>query len=82
MIAAKTSEIDILKNDVEDKKGQISALNQEIENKDNLNETIAMENESMKINIADKESNLTRCTDAVRNARDKMRLICAENKEL
>ena len=38
MIAARTNEIDILKSEVEDKKGQITALNQEIENRDKLNE--------------------------------------------
>jgi len=43
---------------------------------------MGIENENMRINMGNKELNLTRCADAVRNTRDKMRLICAENKEL
>ena len=36
----------------------------------------------MNVDMANKVSNMTRCTNAVRNARDKMRILSAENKEL
>ena len=48
--------------------------------KDNLNESIIAENDNRKVDMANKASTLSRCTEAVRNARDQMRIIRAETK--
>ena len=46
-----------------------------MENMNNLNETIIKENKKMKEDITNKEHNIDRCAEAVRSARNQMRII-------
>merc|ERR1712030_207113 len=51
IITERTNEINLLRIETEENKEQIDALNQEIENKNNINESIIAENENMKVDM-------------------------------
>jgi len=78
----RTNDIDLLKNKAEKNKERIGALTLEIENKNNLNESLSTENEDMKADITNKASMLARCAEAIRSTRNQMRTLKEENREL
>ena len=65
-----------------DNKEQMDALTIEIENENNQNENLIAENEDMRVDMANKASTLARCAEAVHKARDQMRMVKEENREL
>ena len=75
MIRKGKNKINLQRSEIKEYMNQIEALVHELENMNNLNETIIKENRKIREDITNKEHSIDRCAEVLHSARNQMRII-------